>query len=968
MRHKRCFGKKFFVLFLLLAMVLCTASCGEEDGSGGGRHNSAGGSDGGFHVVSSIDYSSVTEEDGFTRFTAVGEDGMTIRFEGIGVSVEEDGLVLEPGAKLFSLDYVGKLMEFSTEAEELGYGIDFGFAFANIPSVESMTDLRAALPFWNGMDEKEYPLSVAEYDTGFLAMSLSGQCTKSLKLKELTLVFDTEAPQIFLSDLDPMGEVATLFDIYAIDWGNKSNLEALMDPNQLAVKKIENSNVLRSDIVANIDRSSIVTEGTSTFFSATMSDGAKVRFEGKNIEITDEGIRIHPDSSVTSLDAIGKIYGYFAVVADREQYDETVNFNVGYGYTYSASKSNVSSADEVHTWGITGHAVSLLDGQMILGTAVFEPNFVYISGSSYNSDDFLLSGLEVCYDPTEKVTGVRAAKLNLNFSGAYLEGERYDVSREQGADLESKDLRFYLVLEPDTEVGSVDDETRSINYVPAKFYQVGALRDASGAEIDKAHAFVEKGHTLDLVIGDYSVQMPLETVERYAGAQTMNELVPYAYPAALGELNTLVVPVIWADQTDMANEDTRQLFQKGIGRMIDENGVVTDYSDTADKVFSLSEYFDIASYGKMKITSFMTDWYYSADNFADVWSMEPDEVYANNIMDWVRATYPDMDWSRYDCDGNGYVDSMVILNAGVRDSDEIIIGSYEGALNRMTTYFGDRVGTPDAPRVNVFSNVGYDWMQNGYATVIHEFGHGLGLIDYYDVEYSGIDAVGQFDMQSGSYGDWNAYSKLAVGWMEPQIVQGLASGQSVEYTIGSSALTDDVILIPAAGKEYDGPFGEYVMIDLFSDEGVNVFDADFGGGAFRLKDVVGVRISHVNSNMEMRTEQIESIVNPGTSAEYTIGTIHIANNYTGDPAGRYNIEVIQAGGDNTFTDLDNLDTILSADDFFYAGDQFDAADYTEFFYDGLLDDGSAFGYTVEIVSIGVDTDDKPVATIRVTAH
>ena len=216
-------------------------------------------------------------------------------------------------------------------------------------------------------------------------------------------------------------------------------------------------------------------------------------------------------------------------------------------------------------------------------------------------------------------------------------------------------------------------------------------------------------------------------------------------------------------------------------------------------------------------------------------------------------------------------------------------------------------------------------------------------------------------MQSGSYGDWNAYSKLAVGWMDPQIVEGLASGEFVEYTIGSSALTDDVIIIPAAGSEYDGPFSEYVMIDLFTDDGVNEYDAD----AMGLANAAGVRISHVNANMEKRTNTIDSVVNPGESAEYTIGTIHIPNSY--NESGHYNIEVIQAGGDNTFTDLANLNPQLTKEDLFYAGATFTVDDYDEFFNDGLMDDGSAFGYTVEVVSIGTDASGVHTATIRITA-
>ena len=354
----------------------------------------------------------------------------------------------------------------------------------------------------------------------------------------------------------------------------------------------------------------------------------------------------------------------------------------------------------------------------------------------------------------------------------------------------------------------------------------------------------------------------------------------------------------------------------------------------------------------------MTDWYYSTKKFADVCNSNPTVEYANEILAWVKATYPSLDWSKYDKDKNGYVDSLVILNLGVNNSDWIPTISYSGAINYRHTYFGDYAGTPTSPLANVFTTVGYHYFKDNASTLIHEFAHGFGIIDYYDVSYSGIDAVGKFDMQSANAGDWNAYSKTAVGWTDPTVVSGLESGKSVEIKIGSSALTDDVIIIPAKGKTYDGPFSEYIMIDLFTDDGVNKFDASKNG--FELADTAGVRISHVNATMEKRTLTVDS-------KEYTIGTIHFANNYRADVRGRYNIEVIQAGGANTFTVPQSNDTMLSKDDLFYAGDSFDVAEYDEFFYNGLMDDDSEFGYVVEIVSIEKDASGNAVATIRVTA-
>lgn len=945
-------GRKLMCLLLAIVTVLAFAGCGS-----GGKE---------FEIISAIDMNSVTETEYGTMFTAVDEEGKSIRFEGIGIEVTDAGLVMKAGAMLVSLDYIGQIKSITPEAEgiERGaaeYGMQYGFAFADVPSVDGMMQLKVGLPEYLNVG---FDSDVSGYNTGFVALRADWSNPESITVNKLTVVYNAKAPQVKASELDPESEVMQLLaNGYLIDWNMEEAHLAAADPNAVSLKKIEDPNTISSDIVAGIDHGSIVKDGDTVFFSSVMSDGAVVRFEGFHIDIAENGITIYPDSKITSLDAIGKIYAYAPIVENYASYPQNTleALDFGYGYTYSAAKTSVERAYEVHTWGISGLTADLANGENIIGTAVFEPNFVYILGYAYCENSIVLNNIKVYYDPAQKVTAIREVLLNTDMSGSYMEGDIYDPSREETADPYKTNLSFYLKLVPDTEEAN-PTAGYSIWSIPSAFYEVGAMRDANGNEVDKRDP-MKAGYTLDIAVGDSNLKMDLPIVERYEGAATMNDLVPYAFPAAIGDMDTLVVPVAWADQTEMANDATLNNYKKGVGRVVDANGKVTDYSDMNDEKYSLSEYYDIASYGKLRITSFMTDWYYSDRNFADIWQSPPDDIYANEIMDWVRATYPDMDWSRYDKDANGYIDSMIILNAGVYESDEIYIMSYSGAIHYRHTYYGDHAGTPDAPRVNSYVTVGNSWMQDDYSTLIHEYAHILGIIDYYDVSYSGIDAVGKLDMQSANCGDWNCYSKLAVGWMEPTVVEGLASGESREYTIGSSALTNDVILIPAAGKGYEGPFSEYVMADLLTMDGVN----EHGTEDFDLKGTDGVRISHVNAKMEKRTMTINSVTNPGASDEYTIGTVHCANNYNGSILGKYNIEVIQAGGDNTFTDFDNLDPILDKNDLFYAGDTFSAKDYDEFFYNGLMDDGSEFGYEVEVVSIGKDAQGEPSATIRVTA-
>ena len=117
----------------------------------------------------------------------------------------------------------------------------------------------------------------------------------------------------------------------------------------------------------------------------------------------------------------------------------------------------------------------------------------------------------------------------------------------------------------------------------------------------------------------------------------MNDLVPYAFPDALGTKNVLVVPIVWADQKENANNETLAPYRKSLGRVMDERGAATDYSDVTDQEFSLSEYFDISSYGKLTLNSFMTDWYYAKENFAEVEPDSPSREFADGILDWVKT-------------------------------------------------------------------------------------------------------------------------------------------------------------------------------------------------------------------------------------------------------------------------------------------------------------------------------------------
>lgn len=933
MRNRK---KKWLSAAFLATMVLGAAAGTEAAQSGQWEE---------LDVLANLDMDSVCQDGDSVRFNVKTVDGELIRFQGTQIEVTEEGIWLEPGASLYSLDSFGEIQNFCTSAQGAEDNwFDFGGAYADASDVDAMTELHAEC-YWSSVMGEEVEMDVSMFHGGFFAFQYEAQNPTGTRLTGLTITYD------------PSVETLTYYEMLS---GERDVLSILEDYITVDEIKMAESNSIESDIVAGLDHSSIETEGESVFFQSVMSDGTVVRFEGTNISISEAGICFRPGSTLTSLDAIGKIYNYSAVIVDAQNEDDYLD--IGYGYTYSAERTQVERADEVHTYSkLAQNVVSWNEGHT-LGIDALQPNFVYLVGSEYNTGDFVVSSLRVGYDPTEKVTGITDIAFAEEWVTAYLDGESYKIELEETT--AEPNYNFYLLLQLDTEESDLSNEETSIHYVPGDFYTIGDLKDAKGTVLDKTAATVTAGDTLDIQIGDYTFALELPVVERFEAASTMHELVPYAFPEAIGEKNTLVVPVVWADQTEMATEETLELYRKAFGRVMDETGALTDYSTEDGNAFSLSDYFDQASYGKLKVNSFITDWYYSDKLFAECENVSVDKSYGDEVLEWVKSTYPDLDWSRFDQDGNGYVDSIVLVNAGTYQSDTLNIQSYGGAIHYRESYYGDYAGTQEDPQVNTFVTINHCLLEDGDTGVlIHEFSHNFGIIDYYDVTYSGINAVGGFDMQSDNVGDWNAYSKLAVGWMEPKLVEGLASGESVELTIGSMALTDDVILLPAAGTEYEGPFSEYIMIDLFSDDGTNVYDTEEYG----LKGAAGVRISHVNACMEKRTNEVASKLDPSVSEVYTIGTIHYSNAAKDDGRGRYNIEVIQSGKKNTFTDPNGEYTPLTAEDLFYEGDVFTAKEYNEFFYNGLLDSGAELGYTVTIVQLGTDEEGNPTATIRITA-
>jgi len=152
------------------------------------------------------------------------------------------------------------------------------------------------------------------------------------------------------------------------------------------------------------------------------------------------------------------------------------------------------------------------------------------------------------------------------------------------------------------------------------------------------------------------------------------------------------------------------------------------------------------------------------------------------IIDACTAAYnAGVDFSRYDTDGDGYVDNVFVFYAGY--------GEASGAP--ANTIWPHRFVVSSKPKFGTVKIYDYACSSelkgktgstmDGIGTFCHEFSHVLGLPDLYNTDNSSAVNLEQWDiMDAGCYngpgngGDipamYSSYERFYVGWLVPQII------------------------------------------------------------------------------------------------------------------------------------------------------------------------------------------------------
>ena len=273
-----------------------------------------------------------------------------------------------------------------------------------------------------------------------------------------------------------------------------------------------------------------------------------------------------------------------------------------------------------------------------------------------------------------------------------------------------------------------------------------------------------------------------------------------------------------------------------------------------------------------------SDWYnsncYSSLFYNDMEAIKQLVVDASN---WFFETYTDEDRRDYDSDEDGFLDCVSLIYAAddfktaKRNDDNM--WAFQHFINDSSL---SDLSTPGA---NCFFWASYDFVfdkdnrQNiDTRTFIHEIGHTFGLRDYYDCGYQ-YSPGGGYTIMDMAIAGLDPYSVMALGWAEPYIPT-----ESMTLKIGAFQKSREIILLTPNWNEYNSPFDEYLLLELYTPTGLNEYHSSKNDNCKQ----VGIRVWHIDSRLIYGTDIKGDLVTDASSGVCTLAMSNTYYNENGD--------------------------------------------------------------------------------------
>ena len=432
--------------------------------------------------------------------------------------------------------------------------------------------------------------------------------------------------------------------------------------------------------------------------------------------------------------------------------------------------------------------------------------------------------------------------------------------------------------------------------------------------------------------------------------------------------NALIVPVWFSNSNQYLDTDQKAEVREDI---------VMAYTGTNEETGwrSVKTFYEEESRGRFTLNATVTDWY-SCGMSASSFASESQGGYktmelVQSAVTWYKRQYSVNNMKAFDADQNGNIDSVMLIYAWPNQQN--LSGWGDNGNFWAYCYWLENQPNLNDPTPNTYFWASYDFMYSDTRycnvdahTYIHEFGHVLGLDDYYD--YSGqYNPAAGFSMQDNNVGGHDPYSCMALGWVDPFVVE-----ESATIEIRDFQSSGDVIML--TNKFHNSPFDEYFLIELYTPTGLNEFDSQhqYERAYPQGPNDAGIRIWHVDARLlytnSSRYKESDVTTNP-LIENYNV-TMMMSNTFyrsdvagycspLGSAYGDYNeLQLIRNNTSSTYKDKNNL----SSGNLFKKGDTFSLTKFKkQFKKEYYLNNGEASPFTVKVTSLSSSR-----ATIEIT--
>ena len=326
-----------------------------------------------------------------------------------------------------------------------------------------------------------------------------------------------------------------------------------------------------------------------------------------------------------------------------------------------------------------------------------------------------------------------------------------------------------------------------------------------------------------------------------------------------GEAKILVVPVWFTDSDQFITSETAKANVR--------EDIRIGYLGTEEETgwHSVKTYYETESGGKLHLDGTVTDWYPCGRASTEATSSQITATMVKNAADWYFKNNPNDNRLDYDKDGDGWLDAVVLIY-GAADKQ---VGKGNDNLWAYCYWCQSaKLQDKSKPGPNVFFWASYDFIYDSATaqqragtsygngdcshtnidshTLVHEFGHVLGLDDYYDYSYQGYNPAGGFSMQDYNVGGHDPYSVTAYGWSN--VIMPKKSGK---VTLHPFQTSKEVLLLTPEWNDLDSPFDEYILVELYTPTGLNELDCKYtyDNNYPRGVNETGLRIWHVDARL-----------------------------------------------------------------------------------------------------------------------